>query len=306
MYLRLTSFGNVIKREAREARELKNIRPECIMLRALGALLTAVLVMVFSVQGALAAHKILAVQGMEARPYTQAYEGFRGVLGPDAEISRLVLSDLPVVGPQDYIRNEDPDLVLAIGMDALETVENIEGIPIVYVMILDGSGKFSNRENITGVRMVVEPEEQLEIICRAFSDSERIGVLYDPGQTGQILRRIQEAASGKNTSLVARKVYRPENVPAAFMLIRDEVDVFWMLPDLTVVSPETVRSMFLLAMEAGCPVVSFSEKYVELGALMSIGVDPYDMGRQAGRMACRCVQRNVQIPAQEKGREFSD
>lgn len=207
------------------------------------------------------------------------------MLGPDAEIVRLVLSDLSGVGPQEYIRNEEPDLVLAIGMDALETVENIKGLPIVYVMILDGAGRFSDRENITGVSMVVEPEKQLEIICRAFPDSERIGLLYDPGQSGEIVRRIQEAASGKNTSLVARKVYSPENVPAAFMLIRDEIDVFWMLPDLTVVGPETVRSMFLLAMEAGRPVVSFSEKYVELGALMSIGVDPYDMGRQAGRMA---------------------
>lgn len=78
VYLTLSSFGNGIKREAWN---LKNILPECIMLWAARALLTAALLMFFSAQGAVAAHKILAVQGMEARPYTQAYEGFRGGAG---------------------------------------------------------------------------------------------------------------------------------------------------------------------------------------------------------------------------------
>lgn len=69
------------------------------------------------------------------------------------------------------------------------------------------------------------------------------------------------------------------------MLIRDAIDVLWMLPDLTVVTPETGRILFLLAMEAGRPVVSFSEKYGEQGALMTISADPYDMGCQAADVA---------------------
>ncbi len=236
-----------------------------------------------------AGQRILALQGVRARPYNEAYEGFRGVLADDADISRIVLSDLSSHNGKDHIREAGPDLILAIGMDALRLAENLKDIPVVYVMALDAAGEFSARDNITGVSMVVEPENQLDIIHRAFPAAKTIGLIYDPEQTGNLVEKIRSAASGQEKSLVTGEVYRPENVPASLMLMLDKIDVFWMLPDLTVVTPEPVRSMLLLAMEAGRPIVSFSEKYAEQGALVSIGVDSYDMGRQAARMAEKII-----------------
>jgi putative ABC transport system substrate-binding protein len=58
---------------------------------------------------------------------------------------------------------------------------------------------------------------------------------------------------------------------------------------LTVIIPETVEAMLLFSLENKIPLVSFSEKYVEMGALMSIGVDAFDMGMQAGEMAQRIL-----------------
>ncbi len=256
-----------------------------LVLRAGCLILITAFLTFFSAPVAQAGQRILAVQGVGAKPYTQAYEGFKGVLGPEADITRLIISELSESDAEERIGNAEPDLVLAIGMKALRMVEDKGVAPIVYVMVLDAAGRFSDKKHITGVSMVGEPEKQLEIICRVFPDAGSIGLIYDPEQTGKLVRQILTTASGKNVSVAAREVYRPENVPPAFILIRDEIDVFWMLPDLTVMSHETARSIFLLAMESGRPVVAFSEKYAEQGALMSIGVDPYDMGRQAGRMA---------------------
>ena len=58
-----------------------------------------------------------------------------------------------------------------------------------------------------------------------------------------------------------------------------------MLPDITVVTPETVESMLLFSMENNIPILAFSEKYLELGAMLAIGIDPFDIGSQAGEMA---------------------
>jgi len=52
-----------------------------------------------------------------------------------------------------------------------------------------------------------------------------------------------------------------------------------------VITPETIEIMLLFSFENHIPVLTFSEKYVELGALMSIGIDAFDMGCQAGEMA---------------------
>ena len=67
--------------------------------------------------------------------------------------------------------------------------------------------------------------------------------------------------------------------------MKGKIDVFWMLPDLTVITPETIEFMLLFSLENKIPVFAFSEKYVELGAFMSIGVDAFDIGIQAGEMA---------------------
>lgn len=235
--------------------------------------------------GADAGKRVVAVQGSHAKPYNHAYDGFMGVLAPDVEIERIILSGMQQGEAADRIRGQGIDLVLAIGMDALRWAQTLEKIPIVYVMVLDAGREFSARAGITGISMVVKPEKQLEIIRKALPDAAGIGLIYDPEQTGAMVRQIKAATAGQEITLVAREVYRPENVPSTLMLMRNKIDVLWMIPDLTVVTPETIRSMFLLALESGIPIVSFSEKYVEQGALMSIGVDPYDMGRQAAGIA---------------------
>jgi putative ABC transport system substrate-binding protein len=58
-----------------------------------------------------------------------------------------------------------------------------------------------------------------------------------------------------------------------------------MVPDVAVITPETVEILFLYSIEHKVPVITFSSKYLEKGALMSLDVDAYDMGRQAAEMA---------------------
>ena len=84
------------------------------------------------------------------------------------------------------------------------------------------------------------------------------------------------------------------------------------LPDITVITPETIEFLLLFSLENRIPVFTFSEKYVESGALMSIIIDAFDIGCQAGEMAKaiqaekdidhthpvaqeRCVYRLIQI-----------
>ena len=67
--------------------------------------------------------------------------------------------------------------------------------------------------------------------------------------------------------------------------MKEKIDVFWMLPDITVITPETVEFLLLFSFKNRIPLLAFSEKYLELGAFMSTGIDPFDMGAQAGEMA---------------------
>ncbi len=228
---------------------------------------------------------VVAVQSAWTEPYDEAYEGFQEGLSLEVAIRRIVLDDLPDKKLSREIRAASPDLVLAIGVGALSLVKDLENIPIVYAMHLDGNSDFSDKRNITGVDMYVEPNTQLDILLNVLPRTRTIGILYDPARTGRVALEIQSAAARRNVTLIDGQVFRTESVPSSAMAIKRKADVFWMLPDLTVLTPETIEFLLLTTMESNIPILAFSEKYLEQGALLSIGVDPADMGRQAGEMA---------------------
>ena len=99
------------------------------------------------------------------------------------------------------------------------------------------------------------------------------------------MRKAQNAAADAGIKLLAKEVQSPKEVPPALLAFKGKIDVYWMIPDPLVVTPETTESLLLFSVENMVPILTFSEKYVEMGALLSVGIDPYDIGRQASDIA---------------------
>jgi putative ABC transport system substrate-binding protein len=77
----------------------------------------------------------------------------------------------------------------------------------------------------------------------------------------------------------------PEQVPSVLAGLKGRIDWLWMVPDLTVLTPQTVDYLMLFSLESRVPIFTFARKYLDMGAALSASIDPYDMGRQAGEMA---------------------
>ena len=56
--------------------------------------------------------------------------------------------------------------------------------------------------------------------------------------------------------------------------MQGKIDILWMLPDATVVTDETVELLLRFSFQHDVPMFSFSKKYVEVGAVASLDVDP--------------------------------
>lgn len=230
-----------------------------------------------------AGQEIVAIQSIRVAPYEEAIKGFKTVC--NSKIKRLVVSELEGADVAKKVNEIRPDMVLAIGMDALSRVKRIKNIPVVYLMVLNPQSMFSGENNITGVSMNIPPEKQLITLSKVLPDIEKIGLLYDPDRTGYFVKRARDAAGKFGIKLIAQKIHSSRDVPSLMKDMKGKADVFWMLPDITVITPETVEFLLLFSLENKMPVLTFSEKYVELGALMSIGIDAFDIGRQVGEMA---------------------
>jgi putative ABC transport system substrate-binding protein len=114
---------------------------------------------------------------------------------------------------------------------------------------------------------------------------KRVGLLYDPSKTGFFVKKALYSSEKLGIKLIVKEVHSPKDVPSMLDSMKDGIDAFWMLPDTTVVTPETVEYLLLFSLENKIPVLTFSDKYLDLGAMISVSIDAFDIGRQAGEMA---------------------
>lgn len=248
---------------------------------------------------AFARGRIVSVQSISISPYEEAIDGFASVCS--LPMDRFLTSDKHPVPLVDRIRRAEPELILAVGLDALGALEDIRDIPIVFVMMLCPECDLTARANVTGVNMSASADVQIGRIRDMLPDVRSLGVVYSPENTGPFVESASAAAGPLGIDILGAPVADVREVPTKLTGLKDRAEMIWMLPDVTVVTRQTVEFFLIFSMENRIPLIAFSEKYVDMGALMAFGLDPGDMGRQAGEMASRILSgiSPANVPVQE-------
>ncbi|MBF0117813.1 MAG: hypothetical protein HQK79_03200 [Desulfobacterales bacterium] len=203
----------------------------------------------------------------------------------DAGIERIVLSENIDPDINKKIKTNQPDVILAIGIEALNQVKSIKDIPIVYLMVLNPQSVISNQQNITGISINIGFEKQISLFLEAMPSLKRIGTIYNPDVMKYIADDAKSVTKNKNIELIMEAVQTPKDFFKKLIEMKGKIDAFWMLPDISLITPENIELLFLFSMENKVPVLTFSEKYFKQGALMTIFCDPLDVGRQGGVIA---------------------
>ncbi|MGA1865145.1 MAG: ABC transporter substrate-binding protein [bacterium] len=247
-----------------------------------------VLILLFFSAFSEASYDVLAVQSFDdIEPYEDALKGFKKAC--NCNVRKIVVSDLNESSILRKINKSKPDALLAIGMDALSKIKKNKNMPIIYLMIVNPKSILSEEENITGINMNIPPGKQLAIFKEALPDIKKIGVLFDPNKLGFFVKKAQNEAKKMDFELIVREIDSSKKAPSALISMKEEIDAIWMLPDTTVYSPETVEFLFIFAFDNKIPVFTFSKRFLEMGALISLSTDPFDLGKQGGELANELV-----------------
>jgi putative ABC transport system substrate-binding protein len=234
------------------------------------------------------AQEIAVVRSAGLKPHDEVLRGFKSSC--KATTREFVLSEQSAGSTVNEILKIKPDLILAVGMNALAHVKKIRDIPIVYALVSNPQAILSGEKNITGVSMNISPEKQFRALLEIAPQVKRLGLVYDPQKTAQLLSEAQYAASSLGITVVSQKVFSAKEVPSAINRMKGRVDAFWVLPDTTVVTQESLEYLLLFSLENKLPTLAFSDKYVEFGFLMALNIDALDIGRQAADMANRILK----------------
>jgi len=179
-----------------------------------------------------------------------------------------------------------PRLIVAIGPLAAQVArENLRDVPMIFVMVSNPPKHGLQGSNLAGVSLDIPVQMQLARYKALVPTLKTLGVIYDPTKTGAMVAEARSTAATLGFQLLGAPVSTPKEVPAALRSLLGKIDALWMVPDDTVVTPESFKFLLLTAFENNLPFVTVSDIFVEAGALASLSPDYTDVGRQGCQLA---------------------
>lgn len=244
------------------------------------------------------AYNITILQTSKAAAYQQSLEGFlsvaekpmfkRGQKSIQPTTINVIDLTLPTKGNnlKEKILADNPDLVVTIGRKALlNAIDLPRSLPVIYLLAPDGDLISQGQANISGVKMDILPARQLAGFKEVLPSIKKLGVIYDPKNSKDIIAEARTIAKMHGITLITEEATSNKQILGILAGMAHRVDSFWMLPDSTVVTPATIDALLLFSFENHIPLLTFANKYLKLGATISASFDLFDMGVQAGRMA---------------------
>ena len=195
------------------------------------------------------------------------------------------------------LRASNASLIVAVGLKAaLAAKVEIVDIPIVYMMILDPLKHQLTADNMTGTLLEVPVDRQLKIMRMFLPTLHQLGTLYDPLKTASRVKDAVRQATNSDFQLTGLPVESDKDVPQQLRRLLSDVEAFWLMPDSTVLTNESVRFILESALARQIPVIGFSPEFTRLGALLSMSVNYGDVGRETGLLAKRILDGERQLP----------
>jgi len=208
---------------------------------------------------------------------------------------RLENADQIVAG---FIGNK-VNLILAIGTPVAKVAaEKTKNIPIMIAAITDpvSAGLVESMDkpggNVTGTSDMNPVRDQLELIKNILPITKKVGILYNPGESNSvaIMKIAKQIAKDLSIDLVEATATSTSGVQAAVASLIGKVNAVYMPTDNTMAA--AIDVIIDVCSKNKLPFFSSDEESVKQpgGAIASISVNYYQLGRQTGMMAVEVLK----------------
>ena len=213
--------------------------------------------------------------------------------------------------------SENVDLILAIATPSAQSAANAtKDIPILITAVTDpveaGLAKSLEKPgtNVTGTTDMNPVKEQIELLKEILpdktkgeadentygnNDAQNIGIIYNAGEPNSVIQVniAKKAAEDIGLQVLEATVASSSEVNQAIQSLAGRVDAIYTPTDNTVAS--AISAIVMAANDAKIPIIGAERGHVDGGALASLGIDYYLLGKQTGHVAARVL--NGENPA---------
>lgn len=251
--------------------------------------------------------KLAIVTYAEATIVEDAVRGFRAGLkeaglvdGRDFTINyRSAQSDIATLNSIfDELNGDNTDIIISLTTTSLQTaLRKIDRKPVLFALVLDpfkaGAGKSDtdHKPGVTGVYLDFPYIEDVRTIREILPHATRVGTLFVPGETNSVLakQRFEEVLSAEGMKLISLPVNTSTDMSdAAMNVCQSRVDVVCQISD-------SLSNGGFPAISRACeasktPLFAFASSQVNVGAIVAVGSDYGDNGREAGHLAAEVIR----------------
>ncbi len=242
-----------------------------------------------------ASPRVLVVKSQDLSTYSAVVAGFTAEL--QGSVEQLILEDAARETVERTFKKateNPPALVLAIGPAAAVGAMNaFDRVPIVFVMVPYFKAYRLERQNITGISLTSDLTLELHTARALLPNVRRIGIVYDPRFSKELVDSAVSVALAKNIDLVPIEVDGAEKVSRALKGSKGRVDGMMLIADRTVGNSAVVQRIIAWSEDESLPVIGFSPAQVREGALLAMAPAAVGLGQQAGRLANRILHEKV-------------
>ena len=197
------------------------------------------------------------------------------------------------------------DLIYSIATSTAQAAaQSTNTIPVVFSAITDPESAGILKNNVTGVSDRVDIKQQLQLLLKLDSKIKKVGVIYNSSEQNSKVQvdDLKAAAKELGVEVVEKSVIQASEIPQAADALTRESDAIYLPTDNLVAS--VVNLLTDKATAAKKIVFGAESAHVKGGALITQGIDYYEMGKQAGKIAID-ILKNGKKPSEIKYQRMS-
>ena len=193
---------------------------------------------------------------------------------------------------------EKVDMIYAIATSTAQAAaQSTDKIPVVFSAITDPEAAGILKKNVTGISDRVNVKQQLELLLKLDSKIKKVGVIYNSSEQNSKVQvdDLKKAASELGITIVEKSVTQVSEIPQASETLVKESDALYLPTDNLVAS--VVNLITEKAIKAKKIAFGAESAHVKGGALITQGIDYYEMGKEAGKIAVD-ILKNDKSPSE--------
>ncbi|MFZ5797856.1 MAG: ABC transporter substrate-binding protein [Thermodesulfobacteriota bacterium] len=197
---------------------------------------------------------------------------------------------------------DTPSLIFALGAKAAFVAKlwtrDRQDIPVLFAMVINWQRYklLDDQSNIAGISSEVNPGNQFLNLSILAPRIRRIGVIYSPRHSKEIVAETRKAVGMLGMELVERPISREQDFRRVYRELSASIDGLWVLNDPLIYTLDNMSWVEARCIADRLVCIGQSRNLAEIGLMLSVRPDTGNIGAQAASMVKNILNRG-QSPA---------